>query len=88
MLITKNVNGTCSFEIYRKSTNTNRVLNYNSYAPISYKRSVVSGLVHKAKTICSSDKINQEIINVKNILKMNNYPPKFTERIIKEALIR
>ena len=42
--ISRNSNGSLSFDVYRKPTHTNDYLKYNSYNPKSQKRSVVSSL--------------------------------------------
>ena len=47
--------------VYIKPTNTGECLDHNSLCPIRYKTSVISTLLHRAFTVCSSmDQFSQK----------------------------
>ena len=45
--------GTFKFRVFRKASNTGRLLDYESYSPDIHKRNVVKSLVQRALKICS-----------------------------------
>ena len=62
-------------------------MNYHALAPKRYKRSVVSGFVHRIFRACSTWQLFHESLEkAKLILEKNQYPPAFYEPIIKHAL--
>ena len=71
---------------YQKEISSGRTLNYNSNQPIHQKRAIVYNLVDRG--IILSDKIyhNENLQKIKNILKSNDYPIKFTNKYIKRRL--
>jgi len=72
---------------YSKPTDTGLILNYHSLAPRRYKRSVVSGFVHRIFRACSTWKhFHASILKAKTILEHNQYPPYFYEPIIHQTL--
>ena len=72
---------------YRKATDTGLIMNYHSLAPKRYKRSVVSGFVHRIFRACSNWTLfHDSLETAKKILESNQYPPAFYEPIIKQSL--
>ena len=70
---------------YCKPTDTGLVMNFHALAPRRYKRSVVSGFVHRIYRACSSwQYICDSIDKAKEVLEKNQYPPLFYEPIIAE----
>ena len=65
------------FTIYRKPTQNNRYLHFNSNHPPQVKRAVVSSLTDRAQNICSDSYINAEINFIRDILFGNGYPIPF-----------
>ncbi|KAJ8909998.1 hypothetical protein NQ315_003526 [Exocentrus adspersus] len=63
------INSNFQTNVYRKKTNTNRYLNFNSNHHLSIKKGVIKSLYDRAKLVSS----NKKII-LKNILKENAYP--------------
>ena len=54
------------FGIYRKKKYTGHLLNYDSSAHLSQKRSaIIKSLVSRAIKICSSETLNDELKHVK-----------------------
>ena len=74
---------------YTKATDTGLIMNFHSLAPKRYKRSVVSGFVHRIHRACSTWAHFHESLNrAKTILRKNQYPETFYESIIHETLTR
>ena len=64
-------------------------MNYHALAPKRYKRSVVSGFVHRIHRACSTwQYFHESLEKAKCILERNQYPPTFYEPIIKQTLDR
>ena len=62
-------------------------MNYHALAPKRYKRSVVSGLVHRIHRACSTGQhFHESLEKAKCILERNQYSPTFYEPIVKESL--
>ena len=64
-------------------------MNFYALAPKRYKRSVVSGLVHRIYRACSPWKnFHESMERAKNLLVKNQYPPSFSEPIIHQTLTK
>ena len=88
MLVT-NTNGILSCTWYTKPTDTGLIMNFHALAPKRYKRSVVSGFVHRIYRACSDWKaFHESLEKAKKILNNNQYPPAFYEPIIHETLTK
>ena len=82
-----NQDGVLSSTWYSKPTDTGLISNYHALAPKRYKRSVVSGFVHRIYRACSSWQLfHASIMKAKAILEHNQYPPTFYEPIIQQTL--
>ena len=82
-----NQEGKLSSIWYTKGTDTGLTMNYHALAPERYKRSVVSGIVHRILRACSSWKaVHKSLIKVIQILENNQYPPCFYDPIIERTL--
>ena len=67
--------------VYRKSTHTDRYLDFNSHHPMCHKRSVVSTLLRRVKNIPSTQEGKpKETKRVKSVLRENNYPSSFINK--------
>ena len=79
-----NTRGRLTSTWYNKPTDTGRMMNYHALAPKRYKRSVVSGVVHRIHRACSTwQNFHDSLEKAKRILERNQYPPTFYEPIIK-----
>ena len=84
-----NYDGTLSSTWYTKPTDTGLVMNFHSLAPKKYKRSVISGFVHRIFRSCSSWKsFHASLQKAKDILELNQYPSDFYEPIINKTLTK
>ena len=70
VLLIKNANN-INTRVYRKATNTDIYLNWNSHTPTTWKRTIIS----RAYTICSSERYFPEEIRYleSTFKKVNNY---------------
>ena len=84
-----NKDGHLSSVWYTKPTDTGLVMNFYALAPKRYKRSVVSGFVHRIYRACSSwEAFHESLEKAKQILNNNQYPPTFYDPIIHETLTK
>ena len=70
-----NSDGRLDVKVHRKSTHTNKYLNYDSRSSTQSKRAVVKKLLNRAVVLPSSDEFrNEEKNKVLSDLKVNGYP--------------
>ena len=82
-----NEGGNLSSTWYNKPTDTGLIMNFHALAPKRYKRSVVSGFVHRIHRACSEwGHFHNSLQRAKKILEANQYPPAFYEPIIHATL--
>jgi len=63
------------------------ILNYHLLAPRRYKRSVVSGFVHRIFRACSTwSHFHESMQRAKVMLERNQYPPTFYDPVINQTL--
>ena len=72
--------------IYRKATHTGQFTNFDSFIKWNYKVSWICALVTRAKKICSSNKLANEIANIRQFCSFNGFPKWVSNRIIKKFL--
>lgn len=87
ILMTKRADGSISRSVYRKATWTGQYQNFLSFCPIQYKRGLVRTLFYRARKICTSDTLEQELQLLTETLKANNYPQKFIEANSKPRIL-
>ena len=69
--------------IYRKPTFSGVYSNYGSFMPTEYKYGMITTLLYRSFEIVSDYvKLDNEIVNLKNILKRNRYPDGFINKVI------
>ena len=74
--------------VYRKSTYTGVLLNFNAIAPLKWKRALISCLLHRASVVCSSDYFFKcEVEKLKTIFLNNNYPLRFFNSVLSKFLL-
>jgi hypothetical protein len=84
VLLHRNADGTLSRSVFHKPSWSGLYLHFKSFAPISYKRSVVRTLFHRTRKIATNDFINADEKLLYDILAENGYPPKFIDKYSKE----
>ena len=75
-----------STDIYRKPTFTGTYTRWDSYCPTGQKISLIHSLTQRAKKICSSKHLANEVDRLKAIFEKNGYPAPIVERVVKRAL--
>ena len=83
VLFTVREDGSLGHKVYRKPTHTDRYLHFNSFQHPSIKNSVCKTLINRAKTICEVSNIDNELENLRNVLKLNGYPRQFIDKAMK-----
>ena len=64
-------------------------MNFHALSPKRYKRSVVSGFVHRIHRACSTWKnFHESLERAKEVLEKNQYPPLFYNPILEETLTK
>ena len=80
----RSTDGVISTTLFRKETFSGLLMQYDSFVPMSYKKSLINGLIHRDWKICSSEELFQtELTNIKHLLLSNGYPSKLINRQIK-----
>ena len=83
----RNTGGILSSTWYSKPTDTGLILNFHALAPRRYKKSVVSGFVHRIVRACSNWlNVHNSLEKAKKVLEQNQYPPVFYNPIIEQTL--
>jgi len=71
---------------YSKDTDTGLILNCHALSPVKYKKSVVSGLIHRIFCACSTwENFHESVTKAKTILCNNQYPTIFLNRSLKKC---
>ena len=66
--------------MYRQVSWTGQYVNLSSFMPIVQKRNLVKNLDFRAQIICAKDKLKDELQNIRNILRDNEFSDKFIEK--------
>ena len=88
VLITRTKDNKLETTVFRKETNTDLYINWNSHAPMQWKRRPLKNLIQRSISICSNENLLEDELNyLRNVLtKVNDYPPKLVNSIIKIEL--
>ena len=71
--------------VFRKSTNTDVILNYSSVAPTKWKTGLIKCLIHRANRICSTKPLlRKEIDHLRSMFYRNGYPKRLFDQIVEE----
>ena len=75
ILVTPQSNGTFTTKVYRKPTNTDLYLQWDSNHNLASKYSVINALIYGARTICSTlELLNNELQHLEKVLRQCKYP--------------
>jgi len=73
--IYRKTDGYLGHRVYRKLTHTRLYLHQNSHHQPAKKQSVLTSLIHRAKTLCDQDSLKQELEFLTTVFKDNGYSP-------------
>ena len=72
---------------YTKATDTGLMMNFLALSPMRYKRSAISGMIHRIFRACSTWKAFHDSLKKAKVILLNNqYPESFFEPLIKKVL--
>ena len=87
VLVTRNHNRSFSTDVYRKPTNTDLYLNYNSAVNENFKFNLIGCLLDRAYKICSSfESFHFQIVKIRNFFIKNSYPQHLIDSIVRRKL--
>ena len=83
----QNINSTISSTVHHKSTESPKIFDFNCYAPITYKKAVLKGELHRTFRICSSyQQFHCELIKLEKKFIDSNFPQFLVDLTIKQFL--
>ncbi len=86
VLVSKSTECFCT-SLFRKPTFSGVYSNFDSFIQMSYKFGLVSTLLFRAHSLCSSYvKFHEEIVFLKSVLSKNGYPTAFLDCVVKKFL--
>lgn len=87
VMITRQEDGTVQTGVYRKPTNSNVYIHWDSYAPEQWKVGTLLGMIRRAYDICSNEQeLIKELDHLKEVFtNINGYPKCLVERILKKV---
>ena len=87
VLISRTDDGKIETSVYRKKIFSGLYMKNDSFVPLSFKNSLVYGLLNRTFKICSSNEIfKKEVKIVKDILLCNSFSCNYINRLIKRFL--
>ena len=86
--IKKQIDGSFITEVFRKETDTNIYINWNSFAPRNWKIGTLKGLFRRAYLVCSEESgLNKEIKHLKFVFtKINGYPSRVVYNTLQDVI--
>ncbi|BHF76073.1 hypothetical protein SprV_0501917100 [Sparganum proliferum] len=88
VLLSRRPDGSVRRSVYRKKTWSGQYTNFASFVPLQQKRNLVRCLAQRARKICSTDSIEEELRKIQDFLRENEYPERFIEKNIAERPIK
>ena len=83
--IYRRMDSSLGHKVYRKPTHTNLYLHQHSHHHPANKHSVLSSLIHRAKTLCDRDSLAQELNFLTTVFKNNGYSQQHIQRAMNPA---
>ena len=72
--------------VYHKETQTGQYTHYRSNTPWKFKTAWISALVYRAKSICSPNKLSNELKRIRKYISWNGFPKHIGNKIINNTL--
>ena len=85
VLVERTGNGTFESSVYRKPTNTDLYIHWQSYAPEGWKVGTLKTLIHRAYTVCSTPESRRvELDHLKRVFSdINGYPRRLVNNMLR-----
>jgi hypothetical protein len=80
----RKTNGSIGHKVYRKPTHTNPYLHHRSHHHPANKQSVLSSLIHRARSLCDQESLAQELQFLATVFENNGYSPQHIRRAINQ----
>ncbi|BHF82949.1 hypothetical protein SprV_0802608900 [Sparganum proliferum] len=84
VLLNRRSDGSIRRSVYRKKTWSGQYTNFASFVPLQQKRNLVRCLAQRARKICSTDSIEEELRKIQDLLRENGYPDRFIAKNLAE----
>ncbi|BHF72983.1 hypothetical protein SprV_0401605600 [Sparganum proliferum] len=84
VLLNRRSDGSIRRSVYRKKTWSGQYTNFASFVPLQQKRNLVRCLAQRARKICSTDSIEEELRKIQGLLRENGYPDRFIAKNLAE----
>ncbi|BHF85809.1 hypothetical protein SprV_1002898200 [Sparganum proliferum] len=88
VLLSRRPDGSVRRSVYRKKPWSVQYANFASFVPLQQKRNLVRCLAQRARKICSTDSIEEDLRKIQDFLRENGYPERFIEKNIAERPIK
>ena len=87
VLVIRDSSNNISTTVYRKSTNNDIYLNWESFAPGKWKWATLKTLTKRAYVVCSNQELLQKGLNyIEKVFRANNnYPNRVVKNILQQA---
>jgi hypothetical protein len=72
--------------VYRKPTFSGQYIRWSSFCTKRRKLNLIATLTHRAKKICSEDRLPQELDSIRSLLATNGYPHSVVQACIQRTL--
>ena len=76
-----------TIKVYRKKLNNDIYLNWNAFAPVSWKRRMLRTLVQSAYLVCSTETyLKEELTHLEKVfIEKNNYPKNVIKQVFTQV---
>ena len=87
VLLKKEENGTVQTTVYRKPTNNNVYIHWDSYAPQQWKVGTLFGIIRRAYVICSKEEdLSKELAFITKVFtETNGYPRNLVTNVLRKV---
>ena len=82
VLVEKSSEGGVVTSVYRKPTFTGLYIVWDSFCAMSYKINLVRNLMDRARRLCSSQKLLEELDMLRSLFRLNGYPESVISKFV------
>ena len=85
VLVEKSIDGGVVTSVYRKPTFTGLYIVWDSFCATLYKINLLRNLVDRARRLCSSSRLEQELEKLRALFRLNGYPESVIVKYVTET---